>query len=65
LNWLSESSSLSGSLRSDVDVVDLFPNCNCRVQMGIWLRDRDSHNWFSLFSNHRNRSGLNWMRTPS
>jgi len=33
--WLGESSPLSDSLRSIVDVVDLFPSCNCRVQMKI------------------------------
>ena len=35
LNWISESSSLSGSLHLVVDMVDLFRSCNCRIQVGI------------------------------
>ena len=44
LNRLSESSSLSSSLRPVVDVIDLFLRYNCQVQIEIWLRDRDTRN---------------------
>jgi len=49
LNWLGECLSLSDSLRPAVEMVDLFPSCNHLVWVEIWLRDRDSHNWFYLF----------------
>jgi len=55
--------SLSGDLRPVVDVVDLHPSCNCQVQMEIWLKDKDSHNWFFLLTAWTVWS-LNWMRTP-
>jgi len=35
---LGESSSLFDTLHPTVDIVDLFPRCNCRVQIGIWLK---------------------------
>jgi len=61
---LNECSSFSGSLHLAVDVVDLFPSHNHQVWVEIWLRDRDSHNWFYLLLTTWIAQSLNWMRTP-
>jgi len=38
------SPSLSDSLRLTIDMVDSLSSYNCRVQIEIWLIDRDPHN---------------------
>jgi len=48
-----------------VDMVDPFPNYNCRFQMGIWLKDRDTCNWlYLLILSTWTARGLNRSRTP-
>ena len=65
LNLLGKSPCLSGSLCPAVDVVDLSPSCNCRVQMEIWLGDKNSHDWFCLLLlTIWIARGLNRMGTP-
>jgi len=47
-------------------VVDLFPSCNCRVQMEIWLKDRDTRNQIYLFLlTTWTPHSLNWTRTSA
>jgi len=45
---LGEIQSSSGSVHQVVDAIDPYPNCICRFQMEIWLRDRDACNWLYL-----------------
>jgi len=62
---LGESPSLSDSPHPIVDAADLFPSYNCRVQIGIWLINWDSHNWFYLLlQTIWTTRGLNRMRLP-
>jgi len=66
LNWLSESPSLSGSLSLVVDAADPSPNCNCQIQIEIWLRCKNSHNWFYLLIlSTRTAWSLNRLRTSA
>jgi len=45
---LDESSSLSSSPHPVVNVGDPSPNYNSQIQMEIWFKDKDWHNWFNL-----------------
>jgi len=54
-----------GSLSLIIDVADPSPNCDYQIQMEIWFRDKNSHNWFYLLIlSIRTAWGLNRSRTP-
>ena len=47
-------------------MVNLFPSCNCQVQVEIWLRDKNNRNQIYLFFlTTWTACSLNWMKTPT
>ena len=49
LNWQGTRSSLSSGPRPAVDMIDLLPSCDRRVQIKIWLGDRGICNWLYIY----------------